>query len=101
MGCWGNDIGVVRKFMDVFVFLIGMMEMLLLLMVEEVVVVLWIGCLFVYWMVHEYLVMGGMVGMLVFWFGFCLWVPRWALLELVVIGCVVWLCDVVVTRVEV
>lgn len=64
-----------------------------LLTIEEAARVLRIGRSLVYQLANEYLATGGTSGMPVIRVGGCLRVPRWALLELVLAGRVVRLCD--------
>ncbi len=65
----------------------------LLLTIEEAGRVLRIGRSLAYQLAHEYEASGGFSGLPVIRFGGCLRVPRWALLELVMTGRVVRLCD--------
>lgn len=65
----------------------------LLLTIEEAGRVLRIGRSLAYQLAHEYEASGGVSGLPVIRFGGCLRVPRWALLELVLAGRVVRLCD--------
>ncbi|HZB40864.1 MAG TPA: helix-turn-helix domain-containing protein [Ilumatobacter sp.] len=65
----------------------------LLLTIEEAGRVLRIGRSLAYQLAHEYEASGGFSGLPVIRFGGCLRVPRWALLELVLTGRVVRLCD--------
>jgi hypothetical protein len=64
-----------------------------LLTTEEASRVLRIGRSLAYQLAAEYLASGGVSGMPVIRIGGCLRVPRWALLELVLTGRVVRLCD--------
>ena len=68
-----------------------------LLTVEEAAKVLRIGRSLAYQLTGEYLGSGGTSGLPCIRLGGCLRVPRWALVELVMTGRVVRLCDVVVT----
>jgi hypothetical protein len=70
------------------------MPMSPLLTVEETAQVLRIGRSLAYQLAAEYRASGGESGMPVISIGGCLRVPRWALLELVLTGRVVRLCDV-------
>ena len=65
-----------------------------LLTVEEAARVLRIGRSLAYQLAADYLASGGVSGMPVIRIGGCLRVPRWALLELVLTGRVMRLCDV-------
>jgi excisionase family DNA binding protein len=64
-----------------------------LLTVEEAARVLRIGRSLVYQLAAEYRASGGLSGIPVIPIGGCLRVPRWALLELVLTGRVIRLCD--------
>ena len=64
-----------------------------LLTIEEAARVLRIGRSLAYQLAGEYMASGGTSGMPVIRIGGCLRVPRWALLELVLTGRVVRLCD--------
>lgn len=68
-----------------------------LLTVEEAAKVLRIGRSLAYQLTGEYLGSGGVTGLPCIRLGGCLRVPRWALVELVMTGRVVRLCDVVVS----
>jgi hypothetical protein len=68
-----------------------------LLTVDEAARVMRVGRSRAYALAHEYIDTGGTAGMPVIVFGpGCFRVPRWALLELVMTGRVVRLCDAVV-----
>jgi hypothetical protein len=67
-----------------------------LLTVEEAAQVSRIGRSLAYQLAAEYRASGGVSGMPVISIGGCLRVPRWALLELVLTGRVVRLCDMAV-----
>lgn len=67
-----------------------------LLTVEEAAKVLRVGRSLAYQLTGEYLGSGGMSGLPCIRLGGCLRVPRWALVELVMTGRVVRLCDAVV-----
>ena len=64
-----------------------------LLTIEEAARVLRIGRSLAYQLAHEYEASGGVSGLPVIRLGGCLRVPRWGLLELVLTGRVVRLCD--------
>ena len=64
-----------------------------LLTIDEAARVLRIGRSSAYQLAHEYEASGGVAGLPVIRLGGCLRVPRWALLELVLTGRVVRLCD--------
>jgi hypothetical protein len=64
-----------------------------LLTMEEAAGVLRIGRSLAYQLAAEYIASGGLSGLPVIRVGGCLRVPRWALLELVLTGRVVRLCD--------
>jgi hypothetical protein len=68
-----------------------------LLTVEEAAKVLRVGRSLAYQLTGEYLASGGTSGLPCIRLGSCLRVPRWALVELVMTGRVVRLCDVVVS----
>jgi hypothetical protein len=65
-----------------------------LVTIEEAARVLRIGRSLAYELAHEYEASSGVSGLPVIRLGGCLRVPRWALLELVLTGRVVRLCDV-------
>ena len=68
-----------------------------LLTVDEAARVLRVGRSRAYALAHEYIDTGGTAGMPVIVFGpGCFRVPRWALIELVMTGRVIRLCDAVV-----
>lgn len=67
------------------------------LTVEEAAKVLRIGRSLAYQLTGEYLASGGTKGMPCIRVGGCLRIPRWALMELVMTGRVVRLCDVTIT----
>jgi hypothetical protein len=67
-----------------------------LLTIEEAARVLRIGRSLAYQLAHEYEASGGVAWLAVIRLGGCLRVPRWALLELVMTGRVVRLCDAAV-----
>lgn len=67
-----------------------------LLTMEEAADVLRVGRSSVYQLANDYFASGGISGMPVIRIGGCLRVPRWALLELVMTGRVVRLCDALV-----
>jgi hypothetical protein len=67
-----------------------------LLTVDEAAGVLRIGRSLAYQLAREYDATGGISGLPVIRLGGCLRVPRWALLELVLTGRVVRLCEAVV-----
>jgi hypothetical protein len=67
-----------------------------LLTMDEAARVLRIGRSLAYQLAHEYEASGGVSGVPVIRLGGCLRVPRWALLELVLTGRVVRLCDAAV-----
>jgi hypothetical protein len=68
-----------------------------LVTIEEAARVLRIGRSLAYQLAHEYEASGGVTDLPVIRLGGCLRVPRWALLELVLTGRVVRLCDVEVS----
>lgn len=67
------------------------------LTVEEAAKVLRIGRSLAYQLTGEYLASGGIRGLPCIRVGGCLRIPRWALMELVMTGRVVRLCDVTIT----